>query len=250
MIDFGDAWNTHLPLVKLSYINSYHTSIKITPFEKLNGWKCHSQLCWEEVGDTQLAKKYVGDTLLTRQEIIHETTNEIVKMNERLRSSHDHQKKYTDFWQKQIELQLGDRVMLREFPWKGVIIFGNMGKLNPWYIGPFENLAKIGPIANLLALPLELNNIHNVFRVSNLMKCLSEYMLVVPLDEIQVETKLNFVEEPVKIIYHEVKRLKQSRIPILKVRWNSKQVPEYTWEREHQMRRNYPHLFENTPTTS
>ena len=111
--------------------------------------------------------------------------------------------------------------MLKVSPWKGVIRFGKQGKLNPRYIGPFEILARIGSVTYQLKLPQELSNVHDVFHVSNLKICLSDDTLVVPLDEIQVNTKLNFVEEPVEIMDREVKRLKQSRIPIVKVRWNS-----------------------------
>ena len=111
------------------------------------------------------------------------------------------------------------------------------------YIGPFEILARIGPVAYKLKLPLELQNVHDTFHVSNLKKCLTDTTLIVPLEEIQVNEKLNFVEEPVEIMDREVKRLKQSRIPIVKVRWSAKRGPEFTWEREDQMKLKYPHLF-------
>ena len=129
--------------------------------------------------------------------------------------------------------------MLKVSPWKGVIRFGKRGKLNPRYIGPFEILARIGSVAYQLKLPQELSNVHNVFHVSNLKTCLSDDTLVVPHDEIQVNTKLNFVEEHVEIMDREVKRLKESRIPIVKVRWNSLRGPEFTWEHEDQMKEKY-----------
>ncbi|KAD4180326.1 hypothetical protein E3N88_28917 [Mikania micrantha] len=127
-----------------------------------------------------------------------------------------------------------------------VIRFGKRGKLNPRYIGPFEILKRIGPVAYQLNLPAELDGVHNVFHVSNLKKCLPDKTLVVPLDEIQVDEQLRFVEEPVEIMDREVKQLKQSKIPIVKVRWNSKRGPEFTWEREDQMMRKYPHLFKQS----
>ena len=126
-----------------------------------------------------------------------------------------------------------------------MVRFGKRGKLNPRYIGPFEILGRIGPVAYKLKLPLELQNVHDTFHVSNLKKCLTDTTLIVPLEEIQVNEKLNFVEEPVEIMDREVKRLKQSRIPIVKVRWNAKRGPEFTWEREDQMKLKYPHLFAN-----
>ena len=243
VIDFGKAWDTHLPLVEFSYNNSYHTSIKAAPFEALYGRKCRSPLCWAEVGDTQLEKGQATDNTLTGPEIIRETTEKIVQIRERLKASRDRQKSYADQRRKPLEFQVGDHVLLKVSPWKGLIRFGKRGKLNPRYIGPFEILARIGPVAYKLNLPRELSNIHPTFHVSNLKKCLSDETLVIPLDEIEINESLNFVEERVEIMDREVKQTKQSRIPIVKVRWNAKRGPEFTWEREDQMKQKYPHLF-------
>ncbi|GJT02195.1 hypothetical protein Tco_0823364 [Tanacetum coccineum] len=131
-------------------------------------------------------------------------------------------------------------------PWKGVICFGKRGKLNPRYIGPFKIIAKVGTVAYRLELPEKLSRVHSTFHVSNLKKCLADEPLAIPLDEIQVDDKLHFIEEPVEIMDREVKRLKQSRILIVKVRWNSRRGPEFTWEREDQMQKKYPHLFTNS----
>ncbi|GJV58346.1 putative reverse transcriptase domain-containing protein [Tanacetum coccineum] len=126
------------------------------------------------------------------------------------------------------------------------IRFGKRGKLNPRYIGPFKIIAKVGTISYRLELPKKLSRVHSTFHVSKLKKCMADEPLAIPLDEIQVDDKLNFIEEPVEIMDREVKRLKQSRIPIVKVRWNSKRGPEFTWEREDQMQKKYPHLFTNS----
>ncbi|GKB29042.1 hypothetical protein Tco_0868443 [Tanacetum coccineum] len=142
--------------------------------------------------------------------------------------------------------------MLKVAPWKGVIRFGKRGKLNPRYIGPFQIIERIGTLAYRLELSQELSRVHNVFHDCNLKKCLSDDTLVISLEEIQLDDKLNFVEEPVEIMDREVKQLNQSRIPIVKVRWNACRGPEYTWEREDQFKSKYPHLFANpqSPTTS
>ncbi|GJS89392.1 hypothetical protein Tco_0772028 [Tanacetum coccineum] len=135
--------------------------------------------------------------------------------------------------------------MLKVSSWKRVIHFGKRGKMNPRYIGPFKILAKVGTLAYRLELPEQLSRVHSTFHVSNLKKCFVDEPLAIPLDEIQIDDKLNFIEEPVEIMDREVKRLKQSRIPIVKVRWNSRRGPEFTWEREDQMKKKYPHLFVN-----
>ncbi|GKD91479.1 putative reverse transcriptase domain-containing protein [Tanacetum coccineum] len=125
------------------------------------------------------------------------------------------------------------------------------GKLNPRYIGPFKILERIGPVAYKLELPEELSNVYSNFHISNLKKCLSDESLVIPMKELRLDDKLNFVEEPVEIMDREVKQLKQSRIPIVKVRWSSKRGPKFIWEREDQIRAKYPHLFSNiTPASN
>ncbi|GJY06391.1 putative reverse transcriptase domain-containing protein [Tanacetum coccineum] len=147
---------------------------------------------------------------------------------------------------KPLEFKEGDHVMLKVSPWKGVIRFRKKEKLAPRFVGPFEITERIGKVAYRLRLPQELNNVHDTFHVSNLKKCLADPTLQIPLEAIQVDAKLNFVEEPVEILEREFKKLKRSRIAIVKVRWNSKRGPEYTWEREDQMKLKYPHLFSSS----
>ncbi|GJT41025.1 putative reverse transcriptase domain-containing protein [Tanacetum coccineum] len=180
--------------------------------------KCCSPVCWAEVGEAQL----------TGPEIIHETTKKIFKIRNRMQAAHDRQKSYADKRRRPLEFEVGDRLW-QELPhWKG-----------------------IGPVAYRLELPQELSRVHNVFHVCNLNKCLSDDTLVIPLEEIQLDDKLNFVKEPVEVMDREVKQLKRSRIPIVKVCWNARRGPEYTWEREDQFKSKYPQLFVNSqsPTT-
>ncbi|GKE71217.1 putative reverse transcriptase domain-containing protein [Tanacetum coccineum] len=191
VMDFGKEWNKHLPLIEFSYNNSYHTSIKAAPFEALYGRKCHSPICWTEVGDAQL----------TGLEIIRETTEKIIQIKHRLQALRDRQRSYAD--------------------------------------------KRLGTFAYQLELPEQLSHVHSTFHVSNLNKCLSDEPLAILLDEIHVDDKLNFIEEPVEIIDCKVKHLKQSHIPIVKVYWNSRRGPEYTWECEDQMQKKFPYLFAN-----
>ncbi|GKA11430.1 putative reverse transcriptase domain-containing protein [Tanacetum coccineum] len=138
------------------------------------------------------------------------------------KTARDRQGSYANVRRKPLEFQVGDRVMLKVSPQKGVIRFRKRGKLNPRYIGPFKILKRVGQVAYTLELPEELSNVHSTFYVSNLKKCLSDEPLVIPMKELRLDDKLNFVEEPVEIIGQEVKQLRQSCIPIVKVRWNSK----------------------------
>ncbi|GJV97983.1 putative reverse transcriptase domain-containing protein [Tanacetum coccineum] len=190
VINFGGNWDVHPPLAEFSYNNSYHSSIRCALFEALYGRKCRSP--------------------------------------EKLKAARDRQKSYANNRRKPLEFEVGDRVMLKVSPWKGVIRFGKKGKLAPRYVGPFEILERIGPVAYRLRLPEELSGVHDTFHVSNLKKCLADASLHVPLDEIKVDKTLRFIEEPVKIMDRDVKRLKRSKISLVKVHWNSKRGPEFT----------------------
>nr|GEX88284.1 putative reverse transcriptase domain-containing protein [Tanacetum cinerariifolium] len=146
---------------------------------------------------------------------------------------------------KPLEFEVEDKVMLKVSPRKRVIHFSKRGKLNPRYIGPFKILSKLGTLAYRLKLPKQLSRVHITFHVSNLKKCFVDEPLAIPLDEIQIDDKLNFIEELVEIMDREDKRLKKSRILIVKVCWNSGRGPEFTWEHEDQMKKKHPHLFVN-----
>ncbi|GJY27818.1 putative reverse transcriptase domain-containing protein [Tanacetum coccineum] len=240
VMDFGGSWDTHLPLVEFSYNNSYHTSVKCAPFEALYGRKCRSPVIWTEVGESQL----IGP------ELVQETTEKIFQIQERLKTARSRQKSYADKRRKPLEFKVGDRVLLKVSPWKGVVRFGKKGKLAPRYVGPFEIVECVGPVAYRLKLPQELSCVHDTFHVSNLKKCLAEPDVQVPLDEIEIDENLRFVKEPIEIVERDVKKLKRRRIPLVKVRWNSRQGAEYTWEREDQFRKKYPNLFSEPVSSS
>ncbi|GJZ52532.1 hypothetical protein Tco_0607047, partial [Tanacetum coccineum] len=170
----------------------------------------------------------------------------ISQIKDRLKTTRDRQKRYADKRRKPLEFSVGDHVLLKVSSWKGFVCFGKKGKLAPRFVGPFEITERISLVAYRLRLPEELNGIHNMFHLLNLKKCLANPTLHVPLEEIQVDAKLNFVKELVEILEREFKKLKRSRIAIVKVRWNSKRRPEFTWEREDQMKLKYPHLFSSS----
>ncbi|GJV62669.1 putative reverse transcriptase domain-containing protein [Tanacetum coccineum] len=186
VMDFGGSWDTHLPLVE-------------------------SSLICTEVGGCQAY--WTSNCARKRKE-------KIVQIKERLKTARSRQKSYADKRRKPFEFKVGDRVLLKVSPWKGV-------------------------------LPQELSCVHDTFHVSNLKKCLAEPDVQVPLDEIEIDENLRFVEEPIEIVDRDVKKLKRRRIPLVKVCWNSRQGAEYTWEREDQFQKKYPHLFsEPVPSSS
>ncbi|GKC37525.1 hypothetical protein Tco_1049909 [Tanacetum coccineum] len=172
----------------------------------LYGRKYRSPVLWAEIGDSGLI----------RPELVQETTDKVVVIRNRLKAARDHQKSYADNKRKPLEFQVGDHI-----------------------------LERIGHVAYRLRLPKELSSVHDMFHVSNLKKCLADANLHVSLDEIKVNKTLRFVEEPLKIMDREVKTLKRSKIPIVKVRWNSERGPEFTWECEDHMKAKYPQLFGN-----
>ncbi|GKD13519.1 putative reverse transcriptase domain-containing protein [Tanacetum coccineum] len=205
VIDFGGNWDVHLPLAEFSYNNSYHSSIQCALFKALYGRK--------------------------------------LLIKEKLKAVRDRQKSYADNRRKPLEFEVRDHVLLKVSPWKGMIHFGNKGKLAPRYVGLFEILERIDHVASRLRLPEELSGVHDTFHVSNLKMCLANASLHVPLDEIKIDKTIHFVEEPIEIMDREVRSLKRSRISLVKVCWNSKRGPEFTWEHEDHMKSKYPQLF-------
>ncbi|GJS65150.1 putative reverse transcriptase domain-containing protein [Tanacetum coccineum] len=193
----------------IDFGGSYHLSIRCAPFEALYGRKCRSPILWADIGESSL----------TRLELVQETTDKVVLIKEKPKAARDRQKSYVDYRRKPLEFEVGDCVLLKVTPWKGVVCFGKKGKLARRYVGPFEILERIG------------------------LKCLADASLHVPLEEIKVDKTLHFVEEPVEIMDREIRKLKRMKIALVKVRWNSKRGPEFTWEHEDQMRIKYPKLF-------
>ncbi|KAD4180535.1 hypothetical protein E3N88_29126 [Mikania micrantha] len=233
IIDFGGSWDDYLPLAEFSYNNSYHSSIGMPPYEMLYGRKCRTPVCWGEVGQRELAHK----------KVVKATNDQIDQIRAHLKAAQDRQKSYADKRRRPIEFQVGDLVLLKVSPWKGVIRFRKRGKLSPRFIGPFKIIARVGNVAYRLELPEELKLIHNTFHVSYLRKCLTDESTYVPLEDIEVDEKLNYVEKPVEILDHQVKLLRNKTIDQVKVRWKHRKGSEYTWESADEMKKFYPYLF-------
>nr|GEU47918.1 putative reverse transcriptase domain-containing protein [Tanacetum cinerariifolium] len=195
----------------------------------LDGWT-KSPVLWAKIRESRL----IGP------ELVQETTNKVVLIKEKIQAARDRQKSYADNRRKPLEFEVGDQVLLKVSPWKGVIHFRKKGKLAPRFVGPFEILERVDPIAYQLRFLEELSSVHYTSHVSKLKKCLSDANLHVSLDDIKVDKTLRFIEEPIEITDREVKSLKRSKISIIKVRWNSKRGLEFTWEREDHIKSKYP----------
>ncbi|KAJ9544986.1 hypothetical protein OSB04_024693 [Centaurea solstitialis] len=186
-----------LPIKETYSIDKLAQLIQCAPYEALFGRKSRSPLNWLEVGENRLF----------RPDEVQETTDKIKMVQEKLKVARDRQKSYADNRRKPLEFQVGDKVLLKVSPWKGLIRFGKKGKLSPRFVGPFKVVERIGPVAYRLDLPIELSSIHDTFHVSNLKKCLSEETVVLPLDEIQINEQLRVSEKPIEILDREIKQL-------------------------------------------
>ncbi|XP_073039337.1 uncharacterized protein [Primulina eburnea] len=206
-IDFPGSWDSKLPLVEFTYNNSYQSYIGMAPYEALYGRKCRSPLFWDEVGE----RKMLGP------ELVQQTSNVVALIQERMRTAQSRQKCYADVRRRPLAFEVGDHVFIKIAPLKGVMRFGKKGKLSPRYIGLFEILDKIGDRAYRLALPPDLDRVHNVFQVSMLRKYLSNPSHVLRYDSLDLFPNLSYEEIPVQILDRKVKVLRNKEIGLVKV---------------------------------
>ena len=233
-LEFPGSWDSHLHLMEFAYNNSYQATIGMAPFEALYGKCCRSPVCWGEVGEQRL----MGP------ELVQSTNEAIQKIRSRMHTAQSRQKSYADVRRKDLEFEVGDKVFLKVAPMKGVLRFERRGKLSPRFVGPFEILERIGPVAYRLALPPSLSTVHDVFHVSMLRKYVPDPSHVVDYEPLEIDENLSYTEQPVEILAREVKTLRNKEIPLVKVLWRNHRVEEATWEREDDMRSRYPELFE------
>ena len=233
VMEYGGSWDTHLPLIEFSYNNSYHSSIKMAPYEMLYGRKCRTPTCWLEPGE----KQYAGP------DVVQLTADKVAIAVEALRVARNRQKAYADKRNRPMSFKVGDLVFLKVSPWKGIIRFGKRGKLSPRFIGPFKILKKVKEQAYQLELPPELEGIHNTFHVCYLRKCLTQEESIIPLSELRVDSKKKLVEEPIGILDRKKKKLRKKLIELVLVKWRHNRGESMTWETEAEMRDRYPHLF-------
>nr|GEU29835.1 putative reverse transcriptase domain-containing protein [Tanacetum cinerariifolium] len=199
---------------EFTYNNSYHASIKMPPYEMLYGRKYRMLVCWDEVGSKELASTNV----------VLATTENIETICERLKEAQDRWKSYANKKRIPIEFNVGDFIMLKVSPWKGVIRFKNKGKLSSRFIGPFKILKRVEEVAYTLELPDKMRGIHNTFHVSYLRKCLADESSVITLDEVEINLESTFQEKPIAILGRKSRQLRNKEIPLVKVEWKHQKV--------------------------
>ena len=218
VIDLEGSWDRHIALVEFVYNNSFQSSIGMAPYEALYGRKCRTPLCWTKLSE----KKVIGPDL------IRETEEKMKMIRERLKVATDRQKSYADMKRKDIRYEIGKKVFLKVSPWKKVMRFGKKGKLSLRFIGPYKVIEKMGPLAYRLALPPDLEKVHNLFHVSMLRRYRSDPSHVVSSETIELRPDLTYEEELVEILAREVKELWNKKIPLVKVMWRNHKTEEAT----------------------
>ncbi|KAK6150691.1 hypothetical protein DH2020_015623 [Rehmannia glutinosa] len=208
----------------------------MAPYETLYGRKCRSQLYWSEVGE----RKILGP------ELIRQTVEKITMIQDRIKMAQDRQKSYADRRRKYIQFDEGEKVFLKVAPIKGVIRFGEKGKLKARYIGPFEILTRVGELAYQLALLPSLSNVHNIFHVSMLRKYVHDRSYIMNYKDLTINNNLTYEEAPQAILERKIHHLRNKDIALIKVQWRSLGKKEATWKREEEIRVKYPSFFSNS----
>ncbi|XP_073317257.1 uncharacterized protein [Primulina huaijiensis] len=232
-IDYPGSWDSKLPLVEFTYNNSYQATIGMAPYEALYGRKCRSPLYWDEIGE----RKMLGP------ELVQQTADVVAVIRERMKTAQLRQKSYADVRRRPLQFEVGDHVFLKIAPLKGVMRFVKKGKLSPRFIGPFEILDRVGDQAYRLALPPDLDRVHNVFHVSMLRKYIPNPSHVLRHEPLDLTPNFTYQEIPVQILDRKVKVLRNKEIGIVKVLWRNHLIEEATWEPEDEMKEKYPELF-------
>ena len=205
----------------------------MAPYESLYGKRCRTPMCWTELNE----HKIIG------LDLVKDMEEKVQIIQQRLKAVSDRQGSYANLKRKDIEYEVGDKVFLKVSQWKKILRFGRKGKLIPRFIGPYEILEIVGPIAYRLALPLELAKLHDVFQVSMIWRYRSDTSHILPVQDIQVQEDFTFDEEPKAILDHEIRQLRNKQVPLVKVLWKHHSMEGATWEQESTMRVQYPHLF-------
>lgn len=222
-----------MPLVEFAYNNSYQASIRMAPYEALYGRKCRSPLCWDAVGE----KAVLGP------DWVQQATERVAEIRQNMLAAQSRQKSYADSKRSNVEFQVGEEVLLRVSPTKGVIRFNIKGKLSPRYIGPFMIVERVGKLAYRLELPETMKGVHNVFHVSMLRKHFRDTERQITMEPFTIEQDLTFEVRPMRILDESERVMRNRTLKYVKVLWSQQTEREATWELESRMREKYPELF-------
>jgi hypothetical protein len=232
-LQHGGSWDKSLPYAEFSYNNSYQANLKMSPFEALYGRKCRTPLYWDQTRERQ----FFG------HELIQEAEEHVRVIRENLRVAQIKQKSYADNRRRPLEFEEGDHVYLKVSPLHGMRRFKVKGKLSPRFIGPFRIFRRVGEMAYQLELPNNLSDVHDVFHVSQLKKCLCVPEEQLPMKELNVQGDLIYTKYPIKILDTLTRVTRNKVIKMCKVQWSHHGEDEATWEREEELRIEFPHLF-------
>ncbi|WVZ81648.1 hypothetical protein U9M48_029002 [Paspalum notatum var. saurae] len=236
-LTYGTNWEASLPFAEFSYNNGRQASLGMAPFEALYGKKCRTPLMWHEVGERSL----VGPAL------IKEAEEKVAEVRARLKEAQSRQKSYADGRRRELSFEEGDSVYLKVSPIRGTKRFQIKGKLAPRYIGPYKVVRRIGKVAYKLELPESMRDIHDVFHVSQLRKCLKVPDQQINLTAEELQPDLVYQERPIKILDTVARKTRTTTTKLCRVLWSRHGEEEATWEREDALRKEHPHLFENQP---
>ena len=234
VLTYGASWEDSLPCAEFSYNNSYQESLKMSPFEALYGRRCRTPLNWPETGDSRIFGP----------EVLKEAETKVKLIRDRLKTAQSRQKSYYDQKHRQISFEPNEYVYLGVSPMRGLQRFKVKGKLTPRFVGPFRIIARRGKVAYQLELPSELSDVHDVFHVSPLRRCVRNPDKQVQHQDLHLQPDLTYKERPIKILEESERRNRQSVIKFYKVQWSNHTEEEATWEREDHLRTEHPYLFD------
>jgi hypothetical protein len=232
-LQYGRSWDKSLPYAEFSYNNSYQESLKMAPFEKLYDRRCWTLLFWSETGERKVF----------RPNILQEDVKQVRMVRENLRVAQSRQKSYADHRRRELSFEVGDFVYLKVSPMRGLRHFKVRGKLAPRFIGPFKILEKRGEVAYQLELPSQLSDVHDVFHISQLKKCLRVPEEQIPMEDLDAKEDLSYQEYPIKILETSERVTRNKRIKMCKVQWSHHTEEEATWEREEELKAGFPSFF-------
>jgi hypothetical protein len=232
-LQYGRSWDKSLPYAEFSYNNSYQESLKMAPFEMLYGRRCRPLLFWNEMGE----RKDFGP------DVLEEAEKQVRMIRENLRVAQSRQKSYVDHRRRELSFEVGDFVYLKVSPIRGLRRFKVRGKLTPRFIGPFKILEKRGEVAYQLVLPPQLSDVHDMFHVSQLRKCLRVPEEQIPMEDLDAKEDLSYQEHPVRILETSERVMRNKKIKMCKVQWSHHTEQEATWEREEELKVEFPSFF-------